>query len=53
MNQTVRGVPDTRGGEWVSLGTFPFAAGLAGSVELSDTAGGHVVADAVRFSRRD
>ncbi|NJP97442.1 hypothetical protein HCN51_49850 [Nonomuraea sp. FMUSA5-5] len=52
VDQTVRGTPDARGGEWVSLGTFDFAAGIGGAVELSDTASGYVVADAVRFSRR-
>ncbi|MEV5965766.1 exo-alpha-sialidase [Kribbella sp. NPDC051952] len=52
VDQTVRGTADVRGGEWVSLGTYRFAAGLAGTVELTDTAGGYVVADAVRFIRR-
>ncbi|MEV0622684.1 exo-alpha-sialidase [Nonomuraea sp. NPDC050404] len=53
VNQTVRGTPDNRGGEWVSLGTFRFTAGLTGTVELRDAADGHVIADAVRFARRD
>ncbi|GAA3595017.1 hypothetical protein GCM10022419_092870 [Nonomuraea rosea] len=53
VDQTARGVPGTRGGEWVSLGTFAFGAGIEGAVELSDAADGHVVADAVRFTRRD
>jgi hypothetical protein len=52
VDQTVRGAPEPRGGEWVSLGVFPFAAGIGGSVSLSDVAGGYVVADAVRFVRR-
>jgi hypothetical protein len=38
------------GGQWQLLGTFPFAAGTTGSVEVSDVAGGGTVsADAVRF----
>ncbi|MFC4122906.1 exo-alpha-sialidase [Nonomuraea zeae] len=53
VDQTARGLPGARGGEWVSLGTFRFAAGIAGTVELTDAADGHVVADAVRFSRAD
>jgi hypothetical protein len=52
VDQTVRGTPDVRGGEWVSLGTYNFAAGLTGIVELTDTTSGYVVADAVRFVRR-
>lgn len=51
VNQTVRGTPDVRGGEWVSLGTFTFSAGIAGTVELTDTPTGYVIADAVRFIR--
>jgi len=38
------------GGQWVSLGTYPFSAGRAGSVLLrTDHVTGFVVADAVRF----
>jgi hypothetical protein len=37
------------GGQWNLLGTFPFAAGTAGNVELSDGADGVVIADAVMF----
>jgi hypothetical protein len=38
------------GGEWRLLGTFAFAAGSTGYVEVSDVAGGGTVsADAVRF----
>jgi hypothetical protein len=38
------------GGEWVSLGVFPFAAGATGSVLIRHgNAGGLVIADAVRF----
>ncbi|MGN9909860.1 golvesin C-terminal-like domain-containing protein [Phytohabitans sp. LJ34] len=51
VDQRVRGVPGPRGGEWVSLGTFPFTAGLDGRVELSDAANGVVVADAVQWVR--
>ncbi|MBT2232345.1 exo-alpha-sialidase [Nonomuraea sp. NEAU-A123] len=52
VNQKVRGVPEARMGEWISLGTFPFRAGLDGYVELSDAADGVVIADAVRFRRQ-
>ncbi|MET7329706.1 exo-alpha-sialidase [Nonomuraea sp. NPDC005650] len=52
VNQQVRGVPDPRMGEWTSLGTFSFRAGLEGYVELSDAANGVVIADAVRFRRQ-
>ncbi|MFD1546117.1 golvesin C-terminal-like domain-containing protein [Nonomuraea guangzhouensis] len=52
VNQKVRGVPDIRMGEWKSLGTFSFRAGLDGYVELSDAADGVVIADAVRFRRQ-
>ena len=36
-------------GLWQDLGVYDFDAGTNGSVELSDLAGGRVVADAVRF----
>jgi len=52
VNQRVRGVPDNRGGEWLSIGIFTFKAGLGGSVDLSDNADGFVIADAVRFRRQ-
>ncbi|MEU4291487.1 exo-alpha-sialidase [Kribbella sp. NPDC026596] len=51
VNQRVRGVPDPRTGEWVSLGIFTFNAGIDSYVELSDNADGYVIADAVRFRR--
>jgi len=51
VNQRVRGVPDPRTGEWVSLGTFTFTAGTTSYVGLSDNADGFVIADAVRFRR--
>ena len=41
-----------RGGEGATLGTYPFTAGLTGTVELTDTPNGYVVADAIRFIRR-
>jgi hypothetical protein len=53
VNQQVRGVAAPRGGEWMSLGTFPFRAGIDGRVELTDAADGVVIADAVRFVRQD
>jgi hypothetical protein len=39
------------GGRWNYVGTFPFAAGTAGSVRISDayTTGSVVIADAVKF----
>ncbi|MEV0151824.1 MULTISPECIES: exo-alpha-sialidase [unclassified Nonomuraea] len=52
VNQRTRGVPDVRTGEWTSLGTFSFRAGIGGYVELSDAADGVVIADAVRFRRQ-
>jgi len=52
VDQTVRGTPDVRGGEWVTLGTYHFTGGLTATVELTDTADGYAVADAVRFIRR-
>jgi hypothetical protein len=40
------------GGQWVLLGTYTFAAGSSGYVQLG-TAGtdGYVIADAVKFER--
>ncbi|TCO42579.1 BNR repeat protein [Kribbella antiqua] len=52
VDQTQHGVPEVRTGEWVSLGTFRFAAGIDGYVELSDAANNVVIADAVRFRRQ-
>jgi len=52
VNQQVRGVPENRGGEWVSVGTYQFTAGLAGYVDLTSSPTGVVIADAVRFRRR-
>ncbi|WP_350274967.1 exo-alpha-sialidase [Kribbella sp. HUAS MG21] len=52
VDQTQRGVPELRTGEWVSLGTFRFEAGIDGYVELSDAASNVVIADAVRFRRQ-
>lgn len=40
----------TDGGQWVSLGVFPFTAGTTGSVLVrTDGTSGYVVADAARF----
>jgi hypothetical protein len=39
----------TGGFQWNLLGTYTFAAGTSGSVELSDDANGYVIADAVKF----
>src|SRR5690606_23913806 len=41
-----------RGGQWVSLGAYPFDAGASGSVRIrTDGTSEYVVADAVRFAR--
>ena len=41
------------GGQWVSLGTYTFNAGTAGSVTISDAgANGYVIADAVKFVKQ-
>ena len=41
------------GGTWISLGIFPFNAGIGGNVLISDTgANGIVIADAIRFIKR-
>ena len=37
------------GGEWVLLGTYTFAAGASGYVELYGSAGGVVCADALKW----
>lgn len=42
----------SRGGQWVPLGTYAFAAGTGGSVLIrTEGTDGYVVADAVRFVR--
>jgi hypothetical protein len=48
---TVRVNQQVNGGRWNYLGTFPFAAGTAGSVRVSDdtTTGLVVLADAIKF----
>lgn len=48
---TVRINQQTNGGQWVSLGSYDFAAGTGGYVELANNAqtGLVVIADAVRF----
>ncbi len=44
MNQRING------GDWLLLGSFPFAAGTAGNVTVSNTgANGNVIADGVKF----
>ncbi|MDX8036021.1 DNRLRE domain-containing protein [Lentzea sp. BCCO 10_0856] len=42
-----------RGGEWVSLGSFAFAAGTAAKITVSDNADGTVLADAVKLVRNN
>ena len=40
----------TRGGQWVTLGTYTFAAGTAGSLLIrTESTNGYVIADATRF----
>jgi uncharacterized delta-60 repeat protein len=41
------------GDQWNYLGTYPFAEGVSGSVELSDGADGFVIADAIKWVRSD
>ncbi len=42
----------TSGGAWTKLGTFDFANGTSGNVQLTDNATGtYVIADAVRFTQ--
>jgi len=48
VDQRVAGVPEPRGGSWVSLGKYRLAAGLT-TIELSNDTDGVVVADAVRL----
>jgi hypothetical protein len=50
VDQRVPGVPEPRGGSWVSLGRYHLAEGLT-TIELSNDANGVVVADAVRLLR--
>ncbi|GAA1674141.1 hypothetical protein GCM10009745_16490 [Kribbella yunnanensis] len=52
VNQRTRATPDDRTGEWKSLGTYTFKAGLTNYVQLTDAADGFVIADAVRFRRQ-
>ena len=47
VTRDLKSVPAS--GSWVSLGTYTFPAGTAGSVVTSDNANGRVVADAVRW----
>lgn len=47
LNQTTA----SQSARWVVLGSYPLAAGTGGAVELSDAAGGRLMADAVRFER--
>jgi hypothetical protein len=51
VNQQVAGTAAPRGGEWTSLGVFPFRGGIDGQVVLTDAADRTVIADAVRFRR--
>jgi hypothetical protein len=50
---TVQVNQQIEGGQWVSLGVFPFTAGTTGSVLVRNAGtNGHVIADAVRFVPR-
>lgn len=46
---TIRVNQEQNGGKWMLLGTFPFDAGRAGNVVLSNDANEYVIADAVMF----
>ncbi|MBW1859799.1 MAG: hypothetical protein JRI70_06915, partial [Deltaproteobacteria bacterium] len=41
----------TNGSEWYLLGTFPFAVGTSGYVQLNDDANGYVMADAIMLAK--
>jgi len=49
LSETVRVNQQQNGGQWVLLGTYPFAAGTSGRVVLSDDANGYVIADAIKW----
>jgi hypothetical protein len=49
VDQRTAGVPDPRGGTWVSLGEYRLTAGLGTSVELTNDADATVAADAIRL----
>jgi len=51
VDQRTAGIPEPRGGSWVSLGTFRLTEGLT-TIDLNNDADGVVVADAVRLLRR-
>jgi hypothetical protein len=48
-SETIDVNQEVNGGQWVLLGTYPFAAGTSGSVVLSDDANEYVNADAIKF----
>jgi len=48
-NKTIDVNQQVRGGQWVYLGSFPFAAGASGYVRLTNAADGYVIADAAKF----
>jgi len=48
-SQTIIVNQRTNGGQWISIGNFPFTAGTAANVTLTDNANGTVIADAVKL----
>lgn len=48
-NTTVRVNQKENGGQWVYLGTYDFASGTSGYVQVSNDANGYVMADALKF----
>jgi hypothetical protein len=48
-SQTIRVNQQTQGGQWYTLGTFNFAIGTGGYVQVSDDTDGYVIADAVKW----
>jgi len=51
-SETIDTNQQINGGQWNLLGTYPFAAGTSGSVELSDDANGYVIADGIKFEQQ-
>ncbi len=52
-SETISTNQEVSGGQWNYLGTFPFSAGIPGSVVLTDqsTEGDYVVADAIKWEQ--
>ncbi|WP_269523325.1 PA14 domain-containing protein [Coraliomargarita parva] len=51
-NTTLTINQEVNNGQWIYLGTFEFASGSSGNIEVSNSGtNGHVIADAVKFER--